>query len=233
MSLDDASPSPTSDAPTAAAAALRSRKHTDGKPLPTDSMVTVPLSPTEQDMAHDQDSAILPNPEITVNKTRDSRIGAGGQSLDAVMNGTMTGDDKKDEEDIKKEDDGEKSPNSRERTRSTSSGSSDVDEKVDWEKLDKKEEQEQGGGSDEVRSCLTPPCLPTSLTSAEHRPFACQTRTGKPGHRHRSQVGRPESSHAEPVATTVDEPTKEARSEPGRRKCPLLPAALAAAHDRA
>ncbi|GME47667.1 putative gtpase activating protein [Neofusicoccum parvum] len=155
MSLDETTPSPTSDAP--AAAALRSRKHVDGKPLPTDSMVTVPLSPTEQETpATSIDACMIPKPEITVNKTRDSRTGAAAPSLDTVTEGEV----KKTEDDSQQEESGEKEPRSRpativQRSRSASSDSSASDEKVDWDKLDKKEEQiEQDAGSDESTALL-------------------------------------------------------------------------------
>ncbi|KAH7063293.1 rab-GTPase-TBC domain-containing protein [Macrophomina phaseolina] len=155
MALADATPSPTSDAP--ASAVLSSRKHIDGKPLPTDSMVTVPLSPTEQDMA-DRGLSTLPQPEITVNKTRESRTGPAAPSLDELVMTNKGHDDKESEE--APVDGVQMKTRSRpstivQRARSGSSGSSDTEEKVDWEKLDKKEEQiEQDEGSDEQSTAL-------------------------------------------------------------------------------
>lgn len=156
MALDEAT-SPTADSPIDF---QNSRKHDGGKPLPTDSMVTVPLSPTESSNPVQSLDAIAAKPEITVNKTRDSRIGAAAPSLDeAVMEKT---EEKKNDT----PEDSAQKPRSRTstivRSRSGSSGSADSGGKVDWEELDKKEEQiEQDAGSDEVSSSLN--CLETLL----------------------------------------------------------------------
>ncbi|OMP87742.1 Ecotropic viral integration site 5 protein-like protein [Diplodia seriata] len=152
MALDEAT-SPTADSPVTDF--QNSRKHDGGKPLPTDSMVTVPLSPTdgESPPVPSLDAALASKPEITVNKTRDSKA----PSLNEVME-KVSEDEKKSANDTP-EDGAVKTPGSRpstigRRSRRSSSGSADS-EKVDWEQLDKKEEQiEQDSRSDESTALL-------------------------------------------------------------------------------
>lgn len=131
------------------------RTHVDSQPLPTDSMVTVPLSETDGANAADDDH-VLPTtrqPEIIVEKRLSSRpnsaeimkaFGRRSSQDDADVSPTISLP-------------GEETPGSpltptpRERSRSDSSGSNQSAH-VNWAELDKKEEQEpEGQGQDDVR----------------------------------------------------------------------------------
>lgn len=137
------------------------RTHIDSQPLPTDSMVTVPLSEAPTDGGAMDEEEYTPQtplkPEITVGdrrlssrptseeilkafrEPRASDASLGGSS---VRNSTLSLTDNTSAGPTPKGD----------RSRSNSSGS-DHSVRVDWAELEKKEEQEpQEEGQDEVRS---------------------------------------------------------------------------------
>ncbi|KAF2874346.1 rab-GTPase-TBC domain-containing protein [Massariosphaeria phaeospora] len=139
------------------------RTHVDSQPLPTDSMVTVPLSESDGGNAAEQqeedEPATLPHPEIVV---EEKRFSSRPTSLEIL--GNMQERNSQDssirtpsmssptislpDEDI------EQTPDSGKRGRSNSNGS-DESAHVDWVGLEKKEEQEpQEDGQDEAMALL-------------------------------------------------------------------------------
>jgi hypothetical protein len=134
------------------------RTHVDSLPLPTDSMVTVPLSETETDSASaaadddDDDDNVSPTtqqPEIIVEKRLSSR-----PNSEEIMKafGSRTSQDEEGPAISLPAEEVAESPltPTRDRARSDSSGSNQSAH-VDWAELDKKEEQEPGGqGQDDV-----------------------------------------------------------------------------------
>lgn len=157
------------------------RTHVDSQPLPTDSMVTVPLSETDAEGAHpaaDHVSALLQQPDIVVEEKRQSSRPSsaeimkafGGRSsqdgsirTSAVDSPTIS---------LPDDDDTPPTPKSGERSRSNSEGSSQSAQ-VDWTELEKKEEQEsQEEGQDEVS--VGSPCAPRSCVVTDmRRPWPC------------------------------------------------------------
>jgi hypothetical protein len=154
------------------------RTHVDSQPLPTDSMVTVPLSESDGATAADSDDNVSPTtqrPEIVIENRLSSRpnsaeiMEAFGRPSNSNQDeeDTVDEEEKADEED-KVDEEGrldeagptislpkEEVPESpltptHDRSRSDSS-SSNQSAHVDWAELDKKEEQEPGGqGQDDV-----------------------------------------------------------------------------------
>jgi hypothetical protein len=138
------------------------RTHVDSTPLPTDSMVTVPLSeagttPDADDNEESIRGSIL-QPQIVVEERRDSsrpssteilkafgrRNSQASQDTPAVASPTVS------VHDADAEDDAQDSRQSRARSRRKSDGSG-KSEPVDWAELEKKEEQEpEGEGQDKV-----------------------------------------------------------------------------------
>ncbi|KAK7518150.1 rab-GTPase-TBC domain-containing protein [Phyllosticta citriasiana] len=113
---------------------LPSRSHVDSF---ADSMVTVPLSPTDQN--YDQDSDTTPAP--LHHTSRDSKF---SQSLDATLADPTDSRKKRPTTIINKA-----------MSRRSTLDSLDTDEKVDWDTLDKKEgEVERDGGADESTALL-------------------------------------------------------------------------------
>ncbi|KAL5423085.1 hypothetical protein PMIN04_004151 [Paraphaeosphaeria minitans] len=137
------------------------RIHIDSERLPTDSMVTVPLSETDGTPAAEDEvgSPALQNPDITIQEdirlsSRPSsaeimeafgrRASRDGDSSPPVASPTVSLSDEH----------GPKTQTSAERSRSNSNGS-DQSAQVDWAKLEKKEEQEpQEQGQDEAMTLL-------------------------------------------------------------------------------
>ncbi|KAK7523415.1 rab-GTPase-TBC domain-containing protein [Phyllosticta citriasiana] len=113
---------------------LPSRSHVDSF---ADSMVTVPLSPTDQN--YDQDFDTTPAP--LHHTSRDSKF---SQSLDATLADPTDSRKKRPTTIINKA-----------MSRRSTLDSLDTDEKVDWDTLDKKEgEVERDGGADESTALL-------------------------------------------------------------------------------
>jgi hypothetical protein len=144
------------------AAVTRSpRTHVDSAPLPTDSMVTVPLS--EAGTSPDEESvreSIL-QPQIVVEERRDSSrpssteiLKAFGRRDSQASIDTPTVDSPTvSVHDADADADAEDSRKSRARSRRQSDGSG-KSEPVDWAELEKKEEQEpEGEGQDKVGIC--------------------------------------------------------------------------------
>lgn len=133
------------------------RTHVDSSPLPTDSMVTVPLSEagTAPDEDEPRDSVL--RPEIVVDERRDSSRPSSSEILKAFGRRSSsplsieipTGDSPTvsvDNNDI---------PETPETAISSrrGSGGSGKSQQVDWEELERKEEQEpEGEGQDQVSS---------------------------------------------------------------------------------
>jgi hypothetical protein len=142
-------------------AARSPRTHVDSQPLPTDSMVTVPLSEAATDggSATEDEECILvtpPKPEITVDERRLSSRPTSAEIMQAIR------EPRDSDASINTPEMGsptlslpEKAPGGSrlgDRPRS-SSDSSDRSAHVDWAELEKKEEQEsQEDGQDEVFS---------------------------------------------------------------------------------
>ena len=139
------------------------RTHIDSQPLPTDSMVTVPLSESGTDEGlvgeEDEDAApMMQQPEVRVgdkrlssrptsaeilSAIREPRSSAGSIQTAAMASPTASSP-------RGGEDEGPQTPGSEARSRSDSSGS-DGSAQVDWAELEKKEEQvPQEDGQDEV-----------------------------------------------------------------------------------
>ena len=148
---------------TAADAVRRSpRTHVNSQPLPTDSMVTVCLSESDagQTTEREEDStAMFPQPEITI---VENRISSRPSSLDIVRGLNRERESQGRGEDSNSVVDldspsvfspGElhiQTPTTPDRPRSNSNGS-ERSAQVDWEELEKTEEQEpREEGSDEV-----------------------------------------------------------------------------------
>lgn len=135
------------------------RIHIDSERLPTDSMVTVPLSETDGASTADDDavSPALQHPEITIQEQkRNSSRPSSAEILEAFgRRGSHDGGNSPTlaSPTISLSDqDSPKTPTSARRSRSNSNGS-DQSAHVDWAELEKKEEQEpQEEGQDEVSS---------------------------------------------------------------------------------
>lgn len=137
------------------------RTHVDSQPLPTDSMVTVPLSESDGAAAADDDnvSPTTTQPEIVVEKRSSSRPDS--TEIMEAFGRRASGDEEDPTISLPEEESPtislpeEEVPESpltptRDRSRSDSSGSNQSAH-VDWAELDKKEEQEPGGqGQDDV-----------------------------------------------------------------------------------
>ena len=128
----------------------RSRTHVDSKPLPTDSMVTVPLSETGDKTAEDEQNPREsgPRPAIIVEERRASsrtnsaeiRNAFGRRSSQASMESPAPESPTISVRDT----DAPVSPKADTKSRSNSNGSGKSQE-VDWAELEKKEEQEPEG----------------------------------------------------------------------------------------
>lgn len=146
--------------PTTASAQRAPRIHVDSQRLPTDSMVTVPLSETDGAPAADDDlvsPALQQQPDITTHQERSMSSRPSSGEIMAAF-GTRRSHDGHQSPVLASptisltDDDPPKTPTSAERSRSNSHGS-DQSAHVDWAELEKKEEQEpQEEGQDEV-SC--------------------------------------------------------------------------------
>ena len=135
------------------------RTHVDSQPLPTDSMVTVPLSESDGATAAEDDDEVSPTtqqPEIIIEKRQSSRPNS-AEIMEAFGRRSS-----QEEEGPTIEFPDEEVPESpltptRDRSRSDSSGSNQSAH-VDWAELDKKEEQEPGGqGQDDVSHVASVP----------------------------------------------------------------------------
>ncbi|KAJ4359687.1 uncharacterized protein N0V89_000243 [Didymosphaeria variabile] len=172
------------------------RIHIDSERLPTDSMVTVPLSETDGAPAVEDEavSPALQHPEITIqeHKRTSSRPSSAeimsafgrrgsherGRSL-ALASPTISLSDE----------DPPKTPTSAERSRSNSNGS-EHSAQVDWAELEKKEEQEpQEEGQDESMALLL-----ARLEQENNALMADSKATNMKASRARSQ-SRPPSMH--------------------------------------
>jgi len=131
------------------------RTHVDSTPLPTDSMVTVPLS---EGTTADEDDAeeSVPQPEIVIEERRGSSRpnsieilkAFGRRSSQPSIDAPATDRPSVSVDDV----DAPESPESRGRSRRGSDGSG-KSEPVDWAELERKEEQEpEGEGQDKVSS---------------------------------------------------------------------------------
>ena len=140
------------------AAARSPRTHIDSQPLPTDSMVTVPLS--ETDGAHgaegDEDAvATLQQPEIIVEEKRLSSRPTSAEIMQAIrerdsQDGSVHTPSINSPTISLPDEETPQTPRSGERSRSDSNGSNHSAH-VDWAELEKKEEQEpQEEGQDDV-----------------------------------------------------------------------------------
>lgn len=128
------------------------RTHKDSLPLPTDSMVTVPLSETDGPPQHDDDrvSLAVKQPEITVEDESDSSSRPNSLEIVRAFGRPTTSSPALDSPTISLPDDSPLTPVSGTRSRSDSSGSNQSAH-VDWAELEKKEEQvPQEEGQDEV-----------------------------------------------------------------------------------
>lgn len=129
------------------------RTHVDSKPLPTDSMVTVPLSEAGTNDDGVRDSTI--RPEIIVEKRRlSSRPNSdeihkafGRRASQASVVAPTSNSPTVSVSDV----DAEETPKS---TRSRSGSDSSGDAKVDWAELEKKEIQQNHEGQDDVGPTL-------------------------------------------------------------------------------
>lgn len=155
--------------------------HLDSQRLPTDSMVTVPLSETDGAPAAEHDAVSqlqLQRPEITIEdeKTLSSRPSSSEimeafgsrRSHDETTSPTLTSPTTS-----LSDQDAPKTPTSADRSRANSNGS-DQSAHVDWAELEKKEEQEpQEEGQDEVSS---KPNFPNLILSNNHRQWPFSSR---------------------------------------------------------
>lgn len=133
----------------------------DGQPLPTDSMVTVPLSETDgtHAMEHDEDDdeemATLQQPRITIDEKRLSSRPTSAELMQAIRerdsrDGSIRSSAMNSPTISLPEEDTPQTPTSGERPRSNSGGSNESAH-VDWAELEKAEEQEpQEEGQDDV-----------------------------------------------------------------------------------
>lgn len=163
------------------AAGRSPRTHIDSQPLPTDSMVTVPLSDTGTEEGHaaeeDEEEAAMKTPQrpqISLEERRLSSRPTSAEILQAIREprdsdssiNTPAGNSPTISLPVEEE---PQSPESPSRTRSESSGS-DHSAHVDWAELEKKEEQEQESqedGQDEVSSSPTH----SDLSNRIYRPW--------------------------------------------------------------
>ncbi|KAF2465644.1 uncharacterized protein BDR25DRAFT_295307 [Lindgomyces ingoldianus] len=147
-------------------AAQRSpRTHVDSQPLPTDSMVTVPLSETDGGhVAEPEELVTLPlsQPEIMVEEKRLSSRPTSAEIMQAIRERSSQGGSIHSPTITEMnsptlslpEDQSPHTPRSRERSRSDSSGS-DHSVQVDWVELEKTEEQEaREDGQDDAMALL-------------------------------------------------------------------------------
>jgi hypothetical protein len=130
------------------------RTHVDSTPLPTDSMVTVPLSEAGTTPDDESVRGSISQPQIIVDERRDSSRPSSTEILKAfgrrgsqasidtrTINSPTVSANGADAQDVRK---------SRARSRRESDGSG-KSEPVDWAELEKKEEQEpEGEGQDKV-----------------------------------------------------------------------------------
>lgn len=135
------------------------RTHVDSQPLPTDSMVTVPLSESDGGQLADQEEDVtdtVPSPTITVEEQRVSPRPTSAEIMQAFgrqnsQDGSVHTPPMNSPTISLPEDDSPQTPTrSADRSRSGSNGS-DRSEHVDWAELEKSEEKEpQQQGQDEV-----------------------------------------------------------------------------------
>jgi hypothetical protein len=132
------------------------RTHVDSSPLPTDSMVTVPLSPgetsgrTPEDEDEEGATESIMSPQIIVEERRASSRTNSTEIREAFGRRSSQASDETPAQDSPtvsvRDTDASVSPRSKssERGRRTSNGSGKSEE-VDWAELEKKEEQEPEG----------------------------------------------------------------------------------------
>jgi hypothetical protein len=122
------------------------RTHVDSTPLPTDSMVTVPLSEAGTTPDDESIRGSILQPQIVVEERRDSSRPSSTPTVDSPTVSVH---------DTDAEDNAPDARQSRALTRRKSDGSG-KSEPVDWAELEKKEEQEpEGEGQDKVRIHFT------------------------------------------------------------------------------
>ncbi|KAL1594531.1 hypothetical protein SLS60_010291 [Paraconiothyrium brasiliense] len=172
------------------------RIHIDSERLPTDSMVTVPLSETDGAPAA-EDEAVSPtqqHPEITIQEEK--RLSSRPSSAEIMSAfGRRSSHDEGSSSALASptislsDEDTPKTPTSPKRTRSNSNGS-DQSAHVDWAELEKKEEQEpQEEGQDESMALLL-----ARLEQENNALMADSKATNMKASRARSQ-SRPPSMH--------------------------------------
>jgi hypothetical protein len=128
------------------------RTHIDSAPLPTDSMVTVPLSEgsTTPDDASMRGSMSISQPQIVVDERRDSSRPSSTEILKAFGRRSSSSSQQASPTVSVQDADSPNARKSRARARRQSDGSG-KSEPVDWAELEKKEEQEpEGEGQDKV-----------------------------------------------------------------------------------
>jgi hypothetical protein len=152
------------------------RTRTDSDPVPTDSMVTIRLSDNQSAGAQEKfsiDTAIANNEKVIEVDTWDPSATTSpvAESCQSPVETLCSG-----------------SPSTpRSRSNSNASGSPTTSTSVDWEGLEKTEEQEpRDEGTDDVNHLLSSPR--PSLTSIVDCTITCSTRTGKQRPRNKPQI---------------------------------------------
>lgn len=136
-------------------AARSPRTHVDSAPLPTDSMVTVPLSEAGTQPDDDDEGESVARPRIIVGDRRDSSRPNSVEILQAFgrrrSEDSIGGSEADSPTGSVVDADARSSTGRLPRSRRRSNGS-DESEQVDWAELERKEEQEpEGEGQDKVR----------------------------------------------------------------------------------
>lgn len=143
------------------------RTHVDSQPLPTDSMVTVPLSESDSSPACDDGvSPTAPSPKIVVEKRMSSRPNSA--EIMAAFGHRRSSEEQLSPTVSLPEEPVPESPLTP-TARSRSSSDSNQSAHVNWAELDKKEEQEpEGEGQDDV-------CVAVRIRGVanRNRPWRC------------------------------------------------------------
>ncbi|PSN73471.1 ecotropic viral integration site 5 protein [Corynespora cassiicola Philippines] len=186
------SPADHSDQMSPSATERFPRTHVDSQPLPTDSMVTVPLSETgsRQSAAEPSDRATaLPQLEITTDEKRLSSRPTSTEIMQAIrerssQDGSINTTVNSPTISVRDED-APPTPKTGDRSRSDSSGSTQSAH-VDWAELEKKEEQEpQEEGQDEAMALLL------ARLEQENNALMADSKAGIKANRARSQSRPP------------------------------------------
>lgn len=186
------------------------RTHINSDPIPTDSMVTVPLTEAATDDGHTTDGEdegeemYLPQtPRITLGGNRLSSRPTSAEIMQAIREPRDSGASTDSRTNSLPDDDAPHSPQTRGRSRNSSD--SDQSENVDWAELEKKEEQEtQEEGQDEVRTPATAHL--SLLTVPGHGLTTGPLRTGEQRPHSRPQSPPQVAAHAQHVPPSLDEP---------------------------